>query len=240
MNNTNNYSARQSYDIARQILFNAWIGSFEAAGSRNAAKDCWNWVNGRKLAQGEVRVEVNITTAGNLFAFAVTPVQDNTQGVKFRMETRLKQQDSLVVSEYGIFVGQAASDEDHAYQLLTYGNPNVFAAADATALNGTFYSNGGFEMRVNNDVIVPFRGLFNHWYKPQTQQTAALGPGSPQDQIRGAEDGFITQEPNLLLIGSKDYVPQIVLKGAMASAAANLRCVLIFRGVLAQNSTVIN
>jgi hypothetical protein len=95
-------------------------------------------------------------------------------------------------------------------------------------------------MRVNNDVIIPFRGLLNHWYKPQTQQTAALGPASPQDQFRGAEDGFITQEPNLLLIGSKAYVPQIELPAALSSAAEFLRCVLIFRGILAQNSTVIN
>jgi hypothetical protein len=95
-------------------------------------------------------------------------------------------------------------------------------------------------MNVNNDVVIPYRGLFNHWYKPQTQQTAALGAGSPGDQIRGAEDGMITFEPNAILIGSKGYQPQIVLPAAMASAAQFLRCILIFRGILAQNSTVVS
>jgi hypothetical protein len=235
MNNTNNMSARMSYDTARQVLFNSWIASFGGD-----AKRCTDWVNNRKLSQGDIRCEVGLTTAGNIFTFGVTTVQDNTQGIKFNTEKRLTQQDSLVVSEYGIFVAQPGSEVDTEYDLLTYGNPNVFAAADAAALNGTFYSNGGFSMRVNNDVIIPFRGLLNHWYKPQTQQTAALGPASPQDQFRGAEDGFITQEPNLLLIGSKAYVPQIELPAALSSAAEFLRCVLIFRGILAQNSTVIN
>jgi hypothetical protein len=43
-----------------------------------------------------------------------------------------------------------------------------------------------------------------------------------------------------VLIGSKNYVPEIVLKSAMASAAAFLRTVVIFRGILAQNSTVVS
>jgi hypothetical protein len=87
---------------------------------------------------------------------------------------------------------------------------------------------------------MPYRGLWNHLYNPQTQQTNPLGAGSPGDQVRGAEDGMVTMEPNILLVGSKGYLPEIVLKSALASAAANLRAVLIFRGVLAQNSTSVS
>lgn len=224
-----------TYDNARQTLYNAWIGSF--GGDSNA---CWAWVNNRKLSQHEIRLEVELNTANNRFVFAVTSNQDNTTGVAFNTENRLALQDSLVVSEYGIFVAQPTSRTDTAYRLNTYGNTQIFAAADAAALDSTFYSNGSFTTKVNNDVVIPYRGLFNHWYIPQTQQTAALGAGAPKDQIRGAEDGMITQEPNLLLIGSKNYVPEIVLPGSLASAAAFLRCVLIYRGILAQNSTVIN
>lgn len=235
MNNTNNASARASYEMAKQILFNSWIGSFD-----KDSKACWNWVNGRKLSQHEIRLEVELNTANNRFAFGMTPNQSNSTNVIFNTENRLQLQDSLICSEYGIFVAQPASRVSTAYTLETYGNTQIFAAADAAALNSTFYSNGSFQTRVNNDVIIPYRGLFNHWYKPQTQQTAALGPGAPQDQLRGAEDGYITQEPNLLLIGSKNYVPEIVLPGALASAAEFLRCILIYKGVLAQNSTVVN
>lgn len=235
MNSTNNYSARMSFDIARQVLFDSWIQQF-----KNDTAACRAWVNGRKLSQHEIRLEVELNTANNRFAFGVTPNQSNTTNVLFPTENRLMLQDSLIVSEYGIFVAQPASRTDVAFTLNTYGNTQVFAAADAAALNSTFYSNGSFSTKVNNDVVIPYRGLFNHWYRPQTQQTAALGPASPQDQLRGAEDGFVTQEPNLLLIGSKNYVPEIILPGALASAAAFERCILIYRGVLAQNSTVIN
>lgn len=235
MNSTNNASARQSFEIAQNILFNAWIGSFN--GDVNA---CRNWVNNRKLSQGEIRLEVELNTQNNRFVFGVTPNQANSTNVIFNTENRLNLQDSLIASEYGIFVAQPSSRTDTAYVLNTYGNTQVFAAADAAALDSTFYSNGFLQTKVNNDVVIPYRGLINHWYKPQTQQTAAIGAGSPKDQLRGAEDGYVTQEPNLLLIGSKNYQPEIVLPSALASAASFLRAVLIYRGVLAQNSTVIN
>lgn len=235
MNSTNNASARSSFDIAREVLFNSWIGSF-----KGDSASCRQWVNSRKLSQGEVRLEVGLNTTSNRFVFGVTANQSNSSNVIFTTENRLKLQDSLIVSEYAIFVAQTSGNTDTTYTLNTYGNTQVFAAADAAALDSTFYSNGYFTTKVNNDVVIPYRGLFNHWYKPQTQQTTALGPGSPKDQLRGAEDGFVTQEPNLLLIGSKDYVPEIVLLSALASAAANMRAILIYRGVNAQNSTVIN
>lgn len=235
MNSTNNYSARMSFDIAKNILYNSWIGSFGGDGKR-----CMDWVNSRKLSQEEIRLEVELNTANNRFAFGVTPNQSNTTNFIFPTENRLQLQDSLIVSDYAVFVAQPGSRTDTEFDLNTYGNTQVFAAADAAALDGTFYSNGSLQTRVNNDVIITYRGLFNHWYKPQTQQTAALGPASPKDQLRGAEDAFVTQEPNLLLIGSKNYVPEIVLPGALASAAAFMRAILIYRGVKAQNSTVIN
>jgi hypothetical protein len=235
MNNSNNISARMSYDNAKQLFFQAWISSFN-----NNDRACWDYVNSRKLSQSEIRLEVNLTTTASIFSFGLTPNQTNTTNVVFPTENRLNLQDSLVASEYGIFVAQTTGNTDTTFKLHTYGNTQDFAAADAAALDSDFYSNGYFQVKVNNDVVAPYRGLFNHWYIPQTQQTAALGAGSPKDQIRGAEDGFITSEPNLLLIGSKNYVPQIVLPGNLASAAANLRCVLIFRGILAQNSTVVN
>jgi len=235
MNSTNNASARQSFEIAQNVLYNSWIQSFNGD-----SQACRNWVNNRKLSQGEIRLEVELNTQNNRFVFGVTPNQANSTNVIFNTENRLKLQDSLIASEYGIFVAQPTSRTDTTYTLQTYGNTQVFAAADAAALDSTFYSNGFLQTKVNNDVIIPYRALFNHWYKPQTQQTAALGAGSPKDQLRGAEDGFVTQEPNLLLIGSKDYQPEIVLPSALANAASFLRCVLIYRGVLAQNSTVIN
>jgi len=234
MNNTNNISARDSFRKAKDMFFQAWRKNF------TSDKATMDYVEGLKLSQSEIRLEVELATTLAQFTFGMTPNQANSTNVIFNTENRLQLQDSLVVSEYGIFVGQPASRIDTAWRMHTYGNTQDFAAADAAALDTTFYNHGFFSVKCNNDVIIPYRGLFNHWYKPQTQQTAALGAGSPGDQIRGAEDGMITQEPNLLLVGSKNYQPQIVLPVALASAAAFERCVLIFRGVLAQNSTVVN
>lgn len=230
-----------SYDVAKQKLYDAWIDNFvKSYGPAQGPAMCKEYVEGRKLSQGEIRLEVGLNTTNNIFTFGVTPNQASSSNVIFATENRLNLQDTFVANEYGIFVAQTAGNTDTAYNLRTYGNTQDFAAADAAALDSTFYSNGGFQMNVNNDVIIPYRGLFNHLYRPQTQQTAALGAGSPKDEIRGSESGFITFEPNILLIGSKNYQPQIVLKSNLASAAANIRAVLIFRGILAQNSTVIN
>jgi hypothetical protein len=234
LNNTNNMSARESFLHAKAMFFKAFRDKFSNDG------DCRQWVDSLKLSQSEIRLEVELNAANNSFVFGLTPNQVNSTNVQFLTETRLNLQDSLCVNEYGIYVAQPAARDSTAFQLKTYGSSQTFAAADAAALDSTFYSNGGFQIKCNNDVICPYRGLFNHWYKPQTQQTAALGAASPADQIRGAEDGMITSEPNVVLIGSKNYVPEIVLKSAMASAAQFLRAVIIFRGILAQNSTVVS
>lgn len=238
MNNTNNFSARESYRIARELLFNAFKDDPKFKGDSNAAKQ---WVNSRKFSQSEVRLEVELNAVNNSYVFGLTANQQNSSNVIFNTENRLTMQDSLICNEYGFFIGNPSSQIDTTWEIKTYGNFITFGAADANLLNTTLYSHGYFRMTCNNDVIIPYRGLFNHWYKPQTQQTAALGAGAPADQIRGAEDGFITDEPNILLIGSKGYIPQIVLPVALTGlAATHVRAVLIFKGLLAQNSTSVS
>lgn len=238
MNNTNNLSARMSFEKAKEMFFNAFRDKFPPGAPGD--DECRRFVNSLKLSQSEIRLEVGLNTTSTNFKFGVNPQQANSSNQVFNTEIRLNQQDSLCVSEYGIFVGKPASVTDTAWQLRTYGNGVDFSAAAAAALNTQFYSNGAFSIRVNNDVIVPYRGLFNHQYLPQTQQTAPLGAGSPGDQIRGAEDGCITAEPNIVVVGSKNYVPEITLPVALASADANSRAILIMRGILAQNSTVVS
>ena len=238
MNSTNNVSARMSFDKARDILALAMLDKFDGNFAR--ARE---WANGRKLAQGEVRCEVQLTATSTQFTFGVTTVDANSSNTIFNTEQRLNQQDSLIVSDYGIFVRKPASATSTIDAPLTYGNPNTFSTSNvATALNGTFYGNGQFSLKVNNDVIIPNRGLFNHYYVPQTQGAVGITAQTifPLDQVRGAEDGFLVTEPNIVLVGSKKYVPTIQLPAALAAVETFQRAVLIFRGILAQNSTVIN
>jgi len=238
MNSTNNVSARMSFDKARDILALAMVDKFD--GNFAQARE---WANGRKLAQGEIRCEVQLTATSTQFTFGVTTVDANSSNTVFNTEQRLNQQDSLIVSDYGIFVRDPASATSTIDPLLTYANPTQFATANvATALNGTFYAHGQFSLKVNNDVIIPNRGLFNHYYVPQTQAAVGITAQTvfPLDQLRGCEDGYLVTEPNIVLVGSKKYVPTIQLPAALAAVETYQRAVLIFRGILAQNSTVIN
>lgn len=233
MNNTNNISARASVQIAKEVYMRAMSDKFANE------SDLRRWTDSLKWSQGEVRLECELAANTTNFRFGLTQNQANTTGVQFNTENRLTMQDSLICNEIGIFVVSPGSRVDTEFELRSYGNTQDFAAAAALAIDGMF-NNAYLRMGVNNDVVIPYRGLFNHFYRPQTQQTAALGAGSPGDQIRGAEDGFVTMEPNLFLIGSKGYIPEVVLPTALASVQNFSRLVIIFRGPLAQNSTVVS
>lgn len=239
MTNTNNVAARLGFERAWKIFYDAWLPSFIKDGRGEEA--CKQYVNSLKWSQSEVRLEVGLTPTGTNFGFGLTQQVANTSNVQFATEQRLSMQDSLIASEYGIYVAQTAGNNDNTYQLRTYPNTQDFIAADAAALAGAFYSNANFRITCNKDVIMPYRGLWNHLNVPQTQQTAALGAGAPRDQVKPSEDGLITLEPNVLLIGSKGYALEILLQTAMNTATfTNVRAILIFKGWLAQNSTPVS
>lgn len=236
MNYTNNGTARMSFNNARQAIYDAWIESFGGN-----SKQCWAYVNSLKLAQNEVRLEVKLTANNTNYVFGTIANQASSSNQQFPTEQRLLQQDTLIASEYGVYVGLPSSDADTTFELQTFANPAIFTPADAALINGILYSNSKLKVTVNNDVVVPGRGIFANLYKPQTQQTAAVGAGSPETQIRGAEDGMVTIEPNIYLIGSKNSVPEIILPNSLTGLTTTFaRLIIIFRGLLAQNSTVVS
>ena len=246
MNSTNNISARAAFDHAKKMFYKAFIGDFvkKYGPGERAHQECMAYVDSLKLSQNEVRTEVTLTTTANQFTFGVTTQQYSTGATSVNAtEQRLNLQDSLCVNEYGFFIAKPASATAVNFSLDTYANPNTYSTTNAAAaLNGTLYSNGQFKLTCNNDILVPGRGLYNHKYVPQTQGGVGITAQTifPLDQQRGAEDGFVTAEPNFVLVGSKNNVPQIVLPGALAAVETNMRAVLIFRGILAQNSTVVS
>lgn len=246
MNSTNNISARAAFDHAKKMFYNAFIGDFvkKYGPGERAHNECRAYVDSLKLSQNEIRTEVALTTTANQFTFGVTTQQYSTGATAvFNTEQRLNMQDSLCVNEYGTFIGKAGSSTDTQFSLDTYANPTKYSTANvANSINGTFYSNGLFRLTCNNDVLVPGRGLYNHKYIPQTQNAVGVTEQTvfPLDQVRGAEDGFVTSEPNFVLVGSKNNVPQIVLPGALQAIETNMRAIIVFRGILAQNSTVVS
>jgi len=188
-----------------------------------------------KLTQGTLRFEQALVAGQTLINF---PILDN-QALFSNTEDRLLLQDSFIVSSIKIATAAPASATDNAFLLDSYPNTQKYAA-NAAPLNA-FWNATNFQIAVNNDIILPKWDVYRHFNSPETQQTAALGAGSPGDQDRGAFDGWYPMEPNVVLIGSKNTTFKILFKGpGLTSVLANSRAVIMVRGVLAQNSTVVS
>lgn len=187
-----------------------------------------------KLTQSFLRLEqlAVVGTTNYIFRALVNEAQPQV----FNTEQRLNLQDSFIPSEIGFFLAFPSGATDDTFKPLTYVSP-TFTANDAQYQK--FY-NGVLSIAVNNNILVPAWDMWRHWYSPQTQQTAALGAGSPMDQVDGKTDSFYPMEPNVALIGSKNIVITLTLKTGLTAIEASSRIVLWFRGILAQNSTVVS
>lgn len=214
----NSVAARMVYENTMGTLLEVFGGDMQAL---KDARPC----------QSFLRTELALTTTDNTYNFNLLVNENNP--APFNTERRLALQNSFVASEMGIFLAGPASTTDTAFRLLTY--PNTVDLANAAAM--TAFYNGSLNITINNIRYMDGWDLWRHSYYPETQQTAALGAGSPGDQFLGKEDGFYPLEPNLVFIGSKDNRLQITLPVALTAVDANSRVVIIFRGILAQNST---
>lgn len=212
----NSIAARMVYDNARSLLAAAFPGQNPS-----------NF----KCTQSYLRLELALSTAITNYQFQIL---NQTTGAQFNTEQRLNLQDSFVISSLGVFLALPTGATDTTFELDTYPSP-VKYAQDVPMT--TLY-NGQLQIKINNDVVVPAWDIQQHFYRPQTQLTAAAN--SPLDQKRLAEDSMIAVEPNIIAIGSKNTQISIVLPTAMTAVDANSRVVLLMRGVLAQNSTVVS
>lgn len=193
--------------------------------------------NVTKLTQSFLRLENQLVVNKTQIQFPVLINQPNQSGIIFNTEQRLNLQDSFVTASWGIFLSNPVSNVDTTAVLHSYPNPIAFSAAAAAAAE-TIY-NSYMQLAVNNDIILPAWDVSRHRMVPQTQATAAFGAGSPLDEIDLSSDSFYPVEPNLILIGSKNSVLNIILPAALTTVDAFERISIVLRGVLAQNSTII-
>lgn len=184
-----------------------------------------------KCTQSYLRLELALSTAQTTYQFQIL---NQTTGSQFNTEQRLNLQDSFVISQLGVFLGHPSGSTDTTFELDTYCDTVKYT--NAAAMNAIY--NSQLQITVNNDVIVPAWDVAKHFYRPQTQTTAAAN--SPLNQKRLAEDGFYAIEPNITAVGSKNTVIQINLKAALSAVDANSRLIVYLRGILAQNSTSIS
>lgn len=195
-----------------------------------------------KLTQSFLRLENQMIVGKTQFQFPVLNNQPNFSGVIFSTEQRLNLQDSFVTAMWGVFISNPASNVDATAVLHTYPSSVLFTAtAGAAAAAETIY-NSYFQLAVNNDVILPAWDVSRHRCVQETQLGILPFTGAtvlPIDQIDMSSDGFFPVEPNLLLIGSKNSVLNLIMPAALAVVAPFERLSIVLRGVLAQNSTSI-
>jgi hypothetical protein len=225
MNNVNQATARMVYENALRLI--------KAAGLT---------ADLTKLTQSDLVLEQQLLTTATRYQFPVLNNQNGNQGnAIFNTESRLAQQDSFVVSQWGFFLLKPTSATDTTFIAQTYPNPQVFTTANTSTQAETVY-NAFARITVNNDVVFPYWHLSRHRLVPQTQQTpliAGVENANPYAQIDLSTDGFYPMEPNLLIIGSKNTVIDVNLPANLTAVETFQRLRCHFRGVLAQNSTSI-
>jgi hypothetical protein len=188
------------------------------------------------LTQGDLRLEQLLVAGNTLYTF---PTLDQGNANATNMEDRLRLQDAFVISAIKCCVGLPSSSTDNTFLPDSYANP-VKYGANAVPLQSVWNA-GVLSINVNNSVVLPKWSLYRHYNAPMTQETAALGAGSPGDQDSGATDGWYPVEPNISLIGQKNSILYVNIKGAgLSSISTNSRLIILLRGVLAQNVTVVS
>jgi hypothetical protein len=201
------------------------------------------------LSQSYLRLERTITTTTTNYQFGVL-VNDTPQGSAIQStEVRLNLQDSFFVSSVSMFIGlQTSAYGSTNFPLYPYPNPHVFSAnigtSTSTANQLWNLYNGYLSLTVNNRVITPNFDLFKHYDARTTQQNATLtATAGTVDEMSGDNSTSVDVEPNWVLIGSKNNNLTLQLPGAVANvegSSAVTKIVLILRGVLGQNTTVVS
>jgi hypothetical protein len=231
----NGIEAREDFRVATKIFNNAFNPQY-VNGLLNPRYDPnFDAVTAFRLSQSALRLEQPTSTSSTLYNFPVL-VNIQNQAQAFNTEVRLNQQDSFIPTSVGFFLALPSSTTDTTFKLMTYPNPVILT--NATQMQA--YYNGNMSIMINNVQYTQKWDLWRHWKTNQTQQTAALGAGSPEDQFDGSWDGFYPMQPFILLIGSQNIQLNINIPVSPTAVDANSRLVILLRGVLAQNSTVVN
>lgn len=186
------------------------------------------------ITQSDLRLEQPFLANTNTYTFPVLTNQTTNGSQAFNTELRLNPQDTFLPQYVGIFVALPSSTTDTTFKLLTYINPFVFT--NAAQMQGLY--NGQLKMAVNNKNYITNWMTKRHELIPQTQATAAPGAASPVDQLDGGDYSMYPMQPYIVISGSANTQVQIILPAAPTTVDANARIVVVFRGLIAYNSTV--
>jgi hypothetical protein len=232
----NSIAARDDFNIAARIFSNAFNPPVLSNGQANPNYNPnFDPVVAFRLSQSALRLEQPCVNTSTQYNFPVL-INIQNQAAAFNTEIRLQQQDSFIPTHIGFFLALPSSSIDTTFKLMTYPNPVVLT----NAIQMQSYYNGTMSIMINNVQYTQKWDLWRHWKTEQTQQTAPIGAGSPEDQFSADDDGFYPMQPFILLIGSQNIQLNINLPVSPTAVDANSRLVILMRGILAQNSTVVN
>jgi hypothetical protein len=217
--------SRQVFDNARRLVDAAGLSTQQTV-----------------LSQSYIRSEVALSTTTTTYHVPIL-INDNQNGStsSFPTSALLNLQDAFVIS--GLFVGFAntADNTTSAFRINTY--PSAINSGSQAAATSMFtLYNGSLQLTVNNRQILTQFPVSNCLYIPQTQgltTQAASSPFNAIDQNEQFAGATYPMEPNIVLVGSKNNVCQVVLPAAIGTlpTAGAPRLVVIFTGILAQNCT---
>jgi hypothetical protein len=195
------------------------------------------------LTQSTLRFEQQLIIGRTQYLWGIlTTDLSATNQPPTNTEVRLRQQDSFITSNVAFRLGEPLTAVDPTYVDTTYPSPAIFVAAGEAAALEVLYK-GQIKLTVNGTVIVPTLHTGRYRFVPTTQKVTAAANqnGIAYDAIDQATDGIMVCEPNLVLIGSKGNILETSYPAGVTviSAAGFTRMIFEFRGLLAQNSTII-
>jgi hypothetical protein len=211
--------------------FAASVAAFESGGMsrQQAIQQVANGV----LTQSYLKLVQPLSTGLSVFPFPVLK-NEAVNGIGQRNdEKRLNQQDTFFVSNAAFYIAKGSSAT--ATNLLPNTYPNAITYPTGTAQLLQLYA-GRVEILINQSVIGPGFDMLNFYQVPQTQLTGATN--TPQDQFDPSQVGI--WEPNINFVGTKGIVINVVLPNAMTALDSNVVGIWIFRGIQAQNVTLMS
>ncbi len=185
------------------------------------------------LTQSDLQLEQPLLANTNTYNFPVMVNIQSANNNQFNTELRLKNQDTFLPQYIGIFLAFPTSTVDTTWRPKTY--PPAFGA-NAVQLESIYQ--GQLNVMVNNRNYITNWKLSRHLVVPMTQQTAPVGPASPEDQFDGGDMGFYPMQPYVIISGSSNMQITVNLPAPPTAVDANSRLVIVFRGIIAYNSTI--
>lgn len=185
------------------------------------------------LSQSFLRFEVPMTTTSTSYTFD-TLVNENTNNFNSVTSAKLNLQDAFVVSGIGLFWAPTTELQAANYRIYSFDDQTTWAGTDAWGLY-----NANLQLTVNQRTILTGWDTTRHYMAPQYQENVG---GAGVNELALDDNGFYPVEPNIVMVGSKKNVLQLILPQALQTLPGGRggRIICIFRGLLAQNVTPVN